>query len=380
MSDNQREYGHYKLYSYPDKIVDKKNENTERFQKFAIIATNNFNGQIKPKVINIPNRFKEKRELQIGGVAAIKTYSDLLRGHYKEHTLFIDAGSFLNETKDHHHTQFLRNYLNYDAGGIGPGEFQVVPRGSNSFQTYIKSLFSKSDFPLVASNIFDLKKADQITWPKVSDSVVITKSNLKFGLLSVITPESTKNIPDRQVNNLYFQNAAKKILAKSRSLKRKGAQVIIVMANGEFDCTSLLSKQEGIPESKVNFVPFESYHCDIQTNPFHKALELLPAGTVDVIISSGENSKVVNFINDIPVVQNKGDGEYLSWIEMTFDFKHNAIIKTKTKINQPIMLCHQFFKDSLDCFTEEDYEGKELIPASFLGEKVLIKEIPKLPL
>lgn len=377
MGENQRQAGHYRLYTYPHPLL-KNPIDEERFTKFALVATNDFAGKILPSNLLIPNRFKERRVLSIGGVAAIKTYKDILKKHYKDQMLLIDAGSFLDETKDHDYTQFLRNYLGYDIGALSIKEFQVPPKNSLSFQKYLKRLTSRSQFPLVSSNIFDLKAAEQKTWTGVSTQSIINMKGLKIGFMSVITPESSSKIPDRQITGLYFQNAAKKIIEHATRLRRKGAQVLVLIANGELDCTSMLAHQEKIAEDKVNFQPFESYHCDNENNSFYKVLKQIPAGTVDVIFSSGGKSKVANHILGYPVLQNMGDGKYLSWVEFYYDNKHKSIDKKQTKIYQPIQLCHQFFQSSQDCYAKEDYQEKELIPATFLGEKVVIRPLPKL--
>ena len=291
--------------------------------------------------------------------------------------VFVDSGSFLAEKKQHNYTQFLRNYLDYTVGNLGVKEFQIIPTGSQNFKRYIDSLTRKSQFPLIASNIFDLKSANQIKWEGVVQSSIQEVNQVKIGFVGIITPNAAEKIPDRQINGLYFQNAAKKIMAQTKKLKRKGAQVIVLMGNGELDCTSQLSHQEKIVEDKVNFSPFESYHCDIQRNVFYKVLKQLPPLTVDIVFSNGALSKVANYINDYPVLQNKGHGQYLSWAELVFDRKHNTIDKKQTKIFQPIQLCHQFLKDSQDCYTKESIEDNELVPAKFLGQVIRVEDIPR---
>ena len=377
MSDNQRRNGHYRLYTYPEKPAQFKLDQ-ERFQTIALIGTNNLNGQIRPKSIPIPNRLQEKRFLKSGGVSAIKTYKDILKNHYKDQALFLDSGSFLHESDDHDYTVFLRNYLSYDVGALGPKEFQIATKGSASFQRYLQSLTKKSQFKILNSNLFDLQQAKQIEWEGVEEDYLAEVSELKVGFISIITPLSAESIPDKQINGLYFQNATKRILTKARTLRRKGANILVLMINGELDCTSQQSHQEKISEDKVNFQPFESYHCDTQKNSLYKILTELPPKTIDVVFSNGGNSKVTNYIEGYPVLQTKGNGQFISWIEFVFDKKHNIIDPKQTKIFQPVQLCHQFLKKTQDCFTKEDISEQEIQPATFLGKNVIIKELPEL--
>lgn len=376
MADNQKTTGHYRLYTYPDKpIITPIDE--ERYSRFAVIGTNDLAGNLYPSQLKVPNRFQENRVLNIGGVTALKTYKNILKKHYKDKLLFVDTGSFLHEKNDHDYTQFLRNYLAYDVGALSLKEFQIIPSTSLSFQHYLGRLTSQSKFPLISSNIFDLRQAQQKTWPGVQTRTMANVGDIKVGFVSIIAPKSSTKIPDRQINGLYFQNAAKKIIEESTNLRRKGAQVLILLANGEIDCTSMLSHQKKISEDKVNFYPFKSYHCDSKTNSFYNILKQIPPRTIDIIFSGGNRSKVANYILGHPVLQNKGEGKYLSWVEVVYDHKHKSLDQKQTKIYQPVHLCHQFFEDSQDCYTGEDHTGKDLIPATFLGEKVVIKKLPK---
>lgn len=376
MSDNQKVSGHYRLYTYPASI---KNEELDeaRYIRFGMAITNNLSGQLLPTQVSIPNRFKEERTLKIGGIAAIKTYKDILKEHYNNRLFFIDAGSFLNESENHYYTQFLRNYLEYDAGGIGPGEFQIFNKQHKNFSDYLETIATKSRFDLVLSNLFDLQQVDEIQWKGIKADTIVENFDIKLGVINVILPESTKDIPDKNINGLYFQNAAKKVLIHTNKLKRAGAQVIILIANGEFNCTSNISEKEKIDEDKVNFSPYDSSHCEYKGNKLFELLQQLPPQTVDLVISSGENSKVANYILDYPMVQNKGHAQFLSWVEFVFDKKYNAIDDARTKIFQPIELCHSFLKNSFDCYTKEKLDNEELIPAMFLGKKISIEPLPK---
>ena len=115
----------------------------------------------------------------------------------------------------------------------------------------------------------------------------------------------------------------------------------------------------------------------LEGNKLFELLQQLPPQTVDLVISSGENSKVANYILDYPMVQNKGHAQFLSWVEFVFDKKYNAIDDARTKIFQPIELCHSFLKNSFDCYTKEKLDNEELIPAMFLGKKISIEPLPK---
>lgn len=376
MADNQREEGHYRLYSFPHKIKkDKKWK--KRYKRIVIAGSNNFEGNISPTIYPIANRFGEKRTLRVGGIAAMKSYFDILRDEYKDELVTLDAGSFLDQENNHEKTLFLYRYLNYDMAAIGLNEFLIKNDKNLNFQTYIKYITRNSKVKLLNSNLFDLSQAEQIDWPGVEQVYLKEKNGLKIGFLSVLTTDLTKKIPDNVFNGLYIQNPAKNIIKYANLLRRKGAHIVILTTGNGIDCTSQMADEKNLSQLKVNFYPKESKHCDYFENELSSILKSLPPKTVDAIFTSGSKSKVANFIHGYPVLQNPGYGHYLSWAEIYFDTKHNQIDQSKTIIRQPIQLCHQFLKDHSDCFTGEPLDHKELAPAVFLGKQINIKELPK---
>ncbi len=376
MSENQKEKGHFRLYSHPLKVED--NYDKSRYTRIGFAGTNDFNGNIYPKSFPIENRFGEPRSLQLGGIAALKSYLDILKDHYNNNFVYVDAGSFLHKRNHHLNTMFLFNYLATDAAGLGLNEFTIEVPPQMSFKKYLGYLANKSKFNILNSNLFDLKTTENIDWKGISEHHIKEVNGVKIGFISIITPSLAKTIPDNNINGIYIQNPAKKIILKSKELRRQGVQIIALLANTGIDCTSMKAHELEISEYKVNFDPTNNKICNFHKNELYEALSKIPARTIDLVFTSGINSKVANFILDYPVVQNYGKGDYLSWVEIYFDNKHNAIDRSKTIIKQPILLCHQFLKDSQDCFHREDINDKELIPAWLLGKKVLIKNIPLL--
>ncbi len=59
-----------------------------------------------------------------------------------------------------------------------------------------------------------------------------------------------------------------------------------------------------------------------------------------------KKSKVANFILGYPIIQNKGEGKYLSYIEAFYDTRPHTVSKEKTHIHQPVQICHNSLKSS----------------------------------
>ena len=69
---------------------------------------------------------------------------------------------------------------------------------------------------------------------------------------------------------------------------------------------------------------------------------------------------------------NFGDGQSFSYAELYVEAKSKKLRKEKTVVHQPIMFCHEFFKETNDCYHEDtSVDHKIRVPAKFLGLPVL---------
>lgn len=373
MSDNQKKSGHFRLYSFPDTYPQDKSN--EALKRLVIVSSNNFEGRIWPEHYNIPNKFKEKRVISTGGIEAMKSYSDIFRKKFKDEVLFVDSGSFYHSEKDYIKTAFLYNYLAPDVISLGTHEFSYNSNTSN-YLSKLKSTTSLLKASLITSNLFDLTTAKKVKVKNINETAIKKINGLKVGFISTLSQKLSKVIPAKNFLGLYIQNPASTIITKSERLRRSGAQVVILMTNSSIDCNTIPAKENNLPIEKVNFDPLENRFCMNDSSDLYNIVSQLPPGTVDLIVTSDGNGKTANFINDIPVMQNSGKGQYYSWVEIFYNPKLSVVEYEKTKIHQPVRLCHQFLKDHQDCYMRENLDDSEVTPALFLGEEVKISPLP----
>ncbi len=378
MFRNEKAVGHHRLYSFPTK-VKMQDKQDDRVKRIVFASTNNFNGQTDHHMLEIhKDEYESKKdtEVNIGGATAIKSYLDILRKEYRDQVIYVDSGSFSNPLTKHLQTVFLLNYLGIKVANLGVNEFNLETNMPH-YPSYLSKVFDKANFDIVASNIFDLNQVKNITWRNVQRNTIRVINGVQIGFIGLLDPNKTKQIPSKNINGLYIQNMAKSIIENSNVLRKKGAELIVVLGYSGIDCTSLLSHDLKVPELKVNFNPRSINACDIYSNSLTKSLSQLPPKMVDLVITGGMDSKVANFVNEIPIMQNHGNGEFLSWTAIYFDTKLKRILPSKTQMFQPVQLCHKFLDDTEDCFVEETDKGAMLIPATFLGHKVDIQPLPK---
>lgn len=370
MEDNQTNDGHYRLYTYPTprKLPPAPNN---QIQKLSILGINNFQGEFLPKTFSIKNRFGENRLLSIGGSSAVKSYLDIFKSKFNHPISLVSTGSFLSTNKKHQEEIYHLNTIGIDAAAIGGNELGLQYNKS-TYLNYLGNIIKKSKFPVLNNNLIYLLSENEVNDIGVKPYYIKEIRGVKFGYIGSLAQSDSKVIPEKNVPGLHIEHAAKNIIMSANSLRKQGAEVVVLIFSQGIDCTSLLSQELNLPAEKVNFYPHENKYCNNFKNELSQTLKLLPPNLVDVVFTSGMDTKVANFIEGIPVLQNWGNGQYLSWVDLYFDKKHNQIDRSKTVIHQPIQLCHQFFKDTEDCFTKEDFFNKELMSAMFLGEKIKV--------
>lgn len=379
MSYNQKKIGHRSLYAYPDKLKSHPKDDDDRFKKLVVVGINDFNGKIEPLTTTINekrlNKHFKLKDLSIGGISGVKAYLDIFDKKFPDQTLYLDSGSFMNTQNQHTRMAFLYKYLNLDAVNLGINEFNLNTT-TPVYPSYLSRLFKGSNYKVLASNLFDLKEVENINWPNIQRSLLVTKNGLKVGVLGMISQEMANKKFSRKLSGVYVQNLAKTIITEANNLEKSGAQIIVLMLNHGIDCSSKIANELGFNKSKVNFNPLDNSSCEGNENEAVKVLSLIPPQMIDLVLSSGKTSKVANFIHDIPVLQSEGNGKYLSWAELYYDTKLKKVFKEDTRIHQPIQLCHQFIKESEDCYLEDEDSDIEIIPAKFLETEVIINKNP----
>lgn len=371
MSYNQRVSGHYQLYSYPDL----KNESvSDRYKRLVLVSLNDLNGAISAQEKTYINtQDNSSQTISWGGVNGIKAYLDIFRTKFPNQVLLVDSGSFMNVDHFHEKSIFLHNYLGVNVANLGINEFSLNNKDN---LTYLQNLVSESNFPIVSSNLVDLKTNNLPQWKNLHQSYIVDINGLKVGVIGLFSPDLATKVKKTNLTSLYFQNLPKTIIQSAANLRRTGAKIIITLINSGIDCSTTAANNLKINPEKLNFIPETSKFCDLQNNEVHKALLQIPMNTIDAVITGNHQGKVANLINRYPVMQNFGNGQYLSWMELYYDTKHERLASERTIIYQPVKLCHQFFEDTQDCYTNEKKDFVNLIPAKFMKQEVELVPIP----
>ncbi len=368
---NQTLKGHEQLYSEPEGPRLGSLDQDEK--RIVIASTNDVHGSFSPKSISFEDHLnKGEQQIKIGGRSAAEAYFKTLRETY-ENVVLVDSGDIFSEAHEFDKVIDFYSGLGYDALTVGLRDFNIkIPKeiGNNTklFQQFAK----KSKVPVLLSNLYELKTARIVEWEGTKSHLIKEVGGVKVGIIGLISDDIVAQTPVTNRVGLYVENMLESTLKHARLLRSLGADTIVVMTHQSIECGQSISEDSRLPISKVNFEPQKENVCDLQ-NILGKYLQRLPPQLVDVVIAGRNQNKIANFVNGILVMGTYSDGKSFNYTELVINTKNKKIVPEKTVVHQPVYLCHEFFKETNDCYFEDKtIDHKLKVPAKFLGKDLTI--------
>lgn len=367
--ENQKLKGHEELYSEPSEVKRPELEKTER--RIVIASTNDLHGNYRPAPVAFKDETNRDQTIQIGGQEVIAQYFNILRDTYKD-VVLVDSGDIFSNSESLAEVRSFYQKNEYDAVTVGLRDFNLkvsskLGNNSKMFQEFSKT----SSTPLIMSNLYELKTARGVEWEGVKSHLMKEVNGVKVGLIGIIPDDIVEQTPVNNRVGLFVENMLQATLRHARLLRSLGADVIVVMTHQSINCGVEQAEEMKLPVSKVNFEPLHESVCDLK-NQLGTYLERLPPHLVDVVIGGRNDHKIANAINGTYVMASFPDGKSFNYIEFVVDTKAKKIVKEKTQLHQPVMFCHEFFKETSDCYYEDpSVDHKKRIPATFLGKEIV---------
>lgn len=324
------------LYTWPKKVFLEDNH-------FAIINL----GDLRLSKLSVNEQTKESIQkesttIPVGGFDQTVKYLERIYQQYGERVIFVSAGNLINPNENLEHQFELMKKFSVIAN-VGSSELSLLDNPE------IKNL------SFISSNLIALDKK-VLNIPTYIEKEIFGK---KIGFIGLthdqINPDSLK------FHFKAFNKTLSKVLYKAHRKHR--ADMVILLIFGRVECGQTIAKRTGKSILQVGFNPNEDY-CDEKTI-INKLTRLIPPNTVDAVIMAGPGHKLNHYINNIPVIKNPEEKKYISKLSISIEKED------KTKIFNPVKLCHIFFKESLDCFHEDpsvDHSKKTAV--KFLGKSL----------
>jgi 2',3'-cyclic-nucleotide 2'-phosphodiesterase (5'-nucleotidase family) len=265
--------------------------------------------------------------------------------------VLLDAGDMFHGTLESNLAEgapVVRAYnaLGYSAVAIGNHEFDFGPAGpapapvkpGDDPRGALKARAAEAHFPFLAANVVDKKTGRPVAWPHVKPSTILGAAGIKIGLVGAITAATPHSALPANVAGLEFLPLAKTIAREARSLRARGAKVVIAVVHGGGACGDF-----SVPEKLDS--------CDAKSEIFAVAREL-PKGAVDAIVAGHTHQGVAQRVAGVPIIQSYCNGRAFGRVDLTVDRKSGRVIATR--LEEPRDLCRAGSAKSCQA---GDYEG-----------------------
>jgi 5'-nucleotidase len=337
--------------------------------RLTVVGLNDLHGWIAPHRTPL----KGGVEVQEGGLAALAGYVARLREDNPGGVLLLDGGDLFQGTLASNLTEGavvidVYNHLGVTAAAIGNHEFDYGPVGPSPVPTKpgddplgaLKERIRQARFPLLSANTREAATGQRPAWLGNDGTLLVTLQGVKVGIVGLTTPSTPVTTNPTNVASLRFEPLAPAAVEASKSLRERGAKVVIGVAHAGGKCPRLDN-------------PRDLSSCELKEGEIFAALEPLPPGTLDAVIAGHTHQVMGHFIHGVPVIETYGLGRSFGYIELFLDPASHQVLPDRTLIHAGIPLCTQVDATSGTCEARKLREQAEvrLVPATFLGAPVV---------
>lgn len=330
-----------KILSNPDY---RPTEIKEPVTQITIASTQNFHGALDSQSIPFPlGKGKTNTQLHAGGIDYFSSYVKVMRKLYGENLILLDTGHIFDPNSPEKIPQVIQAYkkLGYDGINLTDRELKLFSQIN----------YEGEDLPFLSSNIVDLKTLKPTDQFGTLPYKIATIKEIKVGIISLTTFKAVTGKQEKYKRGLYFEDPVLSFLKTKKMLNKSKVELVILMVSSE------------------------------SLDDIHHLVKRLPPNSVDLIVS-GNTYSSAREIEEIPLLQNPGKGQFFSSIELFYDRENRTVLKDKTVNYGPTKICSHFFRSTMDCHYDDGSEHRqkrleiisdskfETIPAKFLGHEI----------
>ncbi|HZF66762.1 MAG TPA: 5'-nucleotidase C-terminal domain-containing protein [Gemmatirosa sp.] len=275
-----------------------------------ILAINDFHGAFEPRA--------DRAGTRRGGAGPLAATIARARAECRQPacvSLLIDGGDEFQGTPTSNlvygrSVGTLFRALGVSAAALGNHEFDW---GVDTLRARLREL----PYAVLGANV---RAADGSRLPWLRDDTLIVRDGLRIGVVGVADPGTPRTTKALNVRGLTFGPMAPAIDERTRALRARGAQVVIVTAHvGAFcDADGELAPGEGGTARSTPPASGPDTATAAGTTCRGAAIGLASqlSERVDAIVSGHTHSRVVAVVNGIPIVQGRSSGRALGIIDL----------------------------------------------------------------
>ena len=368
--------------SGPESNVSEMEESVEGMETIAILGTNDVHGALMIETLKSrESAGTTATEYQRGGVSVMASYAKALRSQLGKRMLWLDGGDEFqgsiesNMEKGRGMVRFF-NQAGLDGAAIGNHEFDYgpeteitdAPKETLDRLGALKARMSEAHFPYLAANILNKDTQELYPFPNTQASKIYDTGRVKVGVIGLSTLDTPKTTLAINIQALKFANLKEATLRESEKLRKSGAEIIVITSHVGLKCEAgkmpmgLAIRRESDPQGECG-----------NGDEMVKLLRSLPKGTVDAVVSGHSHQIVHHWIAGVPVIQGGSFGRYFNVIYLKYDLKAKKLVLDRTRIEGPIPVCTQYFKNQNDCNGDRPApkNGRgPLVQAFYHGQKI----------
>lgn len=252
-------------------------------RRVRIIATNDFHGTLEPRV--------DARGVRRGGAGAVAGVIEQARGECAScAVLLLDGGDMFQGTPASN-LVFGRSVvgiyeaLGYTAAALGNHEFDWG-------QDTLRARMRQARYAILGANV---QYADGRDVPWIRDDTLVEVNGVRVGIVGVATVETPRVTLATNVRDLRFVDPVPIVLQHARSLRGRGAHLVVVVAHAGAFCDD-----EGDDRCTGEIVDLA-----------HGV-----GRAVDVIVSGHTHSLVRTLAPGVPIVQARSNGRAVGIVDL----------------------------------------------------------------
>ncbi|MFP2959745.1 bifunctional metallophosphatase/5'-nucleotidase [Myxococcus sp. 1LA] len=337
--------------------------------RITLAGINDFHGQVEPHRTPLKNG----EVLEEGGAATLAAYVARLRADNPGGVVLLDGGDMFQGTLPSNLTEGavvvdVYNHLGVTAAAIGNHEFDFGPVGPGSMAQRpgddplgaLKARIGQARFPMLSANLRDAATGAPPAWTGNDGTYLLDVKGVKVGILGLSTEATPRVTNPANVSSLRFLPLAPAALEASRSLRARGAEVVVAVAHAGGKCTDLSN-------------PRDTSSCDLGDAEILAMVRDLPPGTLDAVVAGHTHQTMGHFFANVPIIETTGQARSLGLVELFVDPDSRRILPERTRIQAAIPLCEKVDATQGTCDGRRlrNEPQVRLEPASFMAQPVV---------
>ena len=316
-------------------------------------------GSVLSQTVSVPNgEGGYSLDVHTGGLAGLGAHLAILKDKFKNNLVTLDSGHFSSPNLSKADLERVISFYkeaNYSAILLSASDFDAISK---------YRLWSQArELPFVNANWVNVRTKDSALGNDLKPYRIIKKNNLSIAIIGLTLNEGDRPDPKIAPEIIREESVAAYLRVMAELRSQKVDYKILIINEGTKCESNIDGDPKCLNENKDRLLTF---------------LKRLPPDSLDLVATGGGHF-FQQELEKVAILQNKSGGNSLSLREFSTVSDSN---KLTGRDLPPVMLCHQFFQVTNDCYFEENFKGKdertrllqesrfEKVPAKFLGFEV----------